>query len=155
MSDPRRVQKATTVRPAQRPGLSAGRLTVVIVLAAALLLTLAPPLREFLSQRAQIAKLEVRSADQADRVQQLQKQAEQWQSDDYVRQQARQRLHYQLPGETGFIVVDPPQDSVAEELVVPVAEDDRAWYERAWSSLERAQQPPDSTVVVVRPDAPR
>ena len=59
------------------------------------------------------------------------------------------------PGETGYAVVtDPPQtDPQAQPLATDI-EDDSAWYERALRTVQRSQQQPDRSVVVVRPDAP-
>ncbi len=73
MGDSRTVERTSTIRAAQRPGLTTGRLTVVVIIAAALLLTLALPLREFLTQRSVISELEASTAAQRERVDALQK----------------------------------------------------------------------------------
>jgi cell division protein FtsB len=149
------VERTSTIRAAQRPGLTTGRLTVVVIIAAALLLTLALPLREFLNQRSMIAELEATTAAQRERVEALQQEADKWADDDYVVAQARERLHLQFPGETGYVVADPPVADDGEDPLPGEVEDNSAWYERALKSVQRAQQQPDESVVVVRPDAPR
>lgn len=155
VGDARAVERTSTIRAAQRPGLTTGRLTVVIIIAAALLLTLALPLREFLNQRAMIAELEATTAAQRERVDALQKQADLWADDAYATKQARERFHLQYPGETGYVVTDPPVAPAGEQPLTEDVEDNSAWYERALRSLQQAQQQPDESVVAVRPDAPR
>ena len=155
VGDARNVERTSTIRAAQRPGLTTGRLTVVVIIAAALLLTLALPLREFLNQRSMIAELEAAAAAQRERVEALQAEADKWADDAYVVAQAPERFHLQHPGETGYVVTDPP---VTDPQAAPLAndvEDDSAWYERALRSVQQSQQQPDESVVVVRPDAPR
>lgn len=149
------MDRTSTIRAAQRPGLTTGRLTVVVIIAAALLLTLALPLREFLNQRSMIAELETTTAAQRDRVEALQKEADQWSDDDYAIKQARERFHLQYPGETGYVVTDPPVTAPETQPLAAVVEDNSAWYERALRSVQDAQQQPDESVVNIRPDAPR
>ncbi|MEI2786828.1 MAG: septum formation initiator family protein [Candidatus Nanopelagicales bacterium] len=149
------MERTSTIRAAQRPGLTTGRLTVVVIIAAALLLTLALPLREFLNQRSAIAELEASTAAQRERVEALQQEADNWADDAYAMSQARERFALQLPGETGYVVTDPPVNAPqAAPLAADVA-DNSAWYERALRSVERSQQNSDETVVSVRPDAPK
>jgi cell division protein FtsB len=149
------VERTSTIRAAQRPGLTTGRLTVVVIIAAALLLTLALPLREFLNQRSMIADLEATTAAQRDRVAALQQEADKWADDAYAVAQARERFNLQFPGETGYVVTDPPVSAPAEQPMAQDLEENSAWYERALRGVQRAQQPAGETVVSVRPDAPR
>lgn len=155
VGEPRTVERTSTIRAAQRPGLTTGRLTVVVIIAAALLLTLALPLREFLNQRSTIAELEATTAQQRERVEALQKEADRWADDSYAIAQARKRFNLQYPGETGYVVTDPPpQESDSLPLALDL-EDNSAWYERAMRAVQRAQQQPDESVVSIRPNAPR
>ena len=78
-----------------------GRAVVLILVAAALVMSLAFPIREYLAQRAAIAAAEQRAAMLEERVEGLQGQVDRWRDDDFVEQQARERLHYVMPGETG------------------------------------------------------
>jgi cell division protein FtsB len=135
--------------------LTTGRLTVVVIIAAALLLTLALPLREFLNQRSLISDLEASTAAARERVEQLQKEADAWADDNYAMAQARERFHLQYPSETGYVVTDPPQPQADPEPLQQNVEDNSAWYERALRSVQDAQEQPDESVVAVRPDAPR
>lgn len=149
------MERTSTIKAAQRPGLTTGRLTVVVIIAAALLLTLALPLREFLNQRSLISDLESSTAAARERVEQLQKEADAWADDNYAMAQARERFHLQYPGETGYVVTDPPQPQADAEPLQTNVEDNSAWYERALRSVHDAQEQPDESVVAIRPDAPR
>lgn len=149
------MDRTSTIRAAQRPGLTTGRLTVVVIIAAALLLTLALPLREFLNQRSMISELEVSTAAQRERVEALQAEADKWADDSYAIAQARERFNLQYPGETGYVVTDPPQTQPQAQPLLQDLEDNSAWYERALRGMQKAQEQPDESVVSVRPDAPR
>src|SRR5262245_9356521 len=84
-----------------------GRAVVLILVLAALVMSLAFPIREYLAQRAAIATAEQREAMLKDRVQELQGEVQQWRDDEFVEQQARERLHYVYPGETGLVLLTP------------------------------------------------
>lgn len=155
VGDARSVDRTSTIRAAQRPGLTTGRLTVVVIIGAALLLTLALPLREFLNQRSTISALEASTEAQRVRVDALQKEADKWADESYVVAQARERFHLQYPGETGYVVTDPPVSTPPQSPLVLDTLDNSAWYERAMRAIQQAQQQPDESVVQVRPDAPR
>lgn len=128
---------------------------MVVIITAALLLTLALPLREFLNQRSMIAELEASTAAQRERVEALQVEADKWADDNYAMGQARDRFNLQFPGETGYVVTDPPVAAPEGQPLPTDLEDNSAWYERALRSVQRAQQNADETVVSVRPDAPK
>lgn len=125
-------------RPFQRT--RAGRAAIVIVVLAALGLTLAIPLREWLAQRAEIAALsdEVEAAQK--RVDALEGEAADWEDPAYVVAQARARLHFVFPGEIGYVVLgadDRPIDPVPQEAGPPVA-----WYSVLWASTREADAAP-------------
>lgn len=155
VGESRAVERTSTIRTAQRPGLTTGRLTVVVIIGAALLLTLALPLREFLNQRSMISELEASTAAQRAQVEALQQEADKWADDSYATAQARDRFNLQFPGETGYVVTDPPVNAPQAQPLTSDLEDNTAWYERALRSVQRAQQNSDETVVSVRPDAPK
>lgn len=115
------------------------RAAILLLVVAALVLSLAFPLREYVAQRAEIGALEREIAAREARVQQLQDQRERWDDTAFVEQQARARLHYVFPGETGLVLLSP--DDVREardpEIVVPV-EPEVSWYDQLWKSVAAA-----------------
>jgi hypothetical protein len=94
-------------------------------------------LREFLAQRGEIAQLRARTAAQEQRVAQLQEQKQRWQDPAYVKAQARQRLHFAMPGDTAWITI--PEDATAGRPAGPAkAPEQRPWYSDMWASVEAA-----------------
>lgn len=113
------------------------RAAVLGLVVCLLVLSAALPLREYLSQRGDIAAVRAAQAAQRSRVAALQQQQEQLQDPAYVRAQARARLHFVLPGETAYVVLAPsaaplPAQSARPDLVGgPRA----PWYSQVWSSV--------------------
>jgi len=118
-----------------------GRAVVLLLVLAALVLTLALPLREYVQQQSRLSSLEQELATRQSRVDQLRDQAQQWNDPDFVELQARSRLHYVYPGETGYIVLSPQDVKEAREPEIRVAPKVRnPWYDTLWSSVQAADQ---------------
>ena len=114
-----------------------GRLAVLALVLAVVVVALALPVRGFLAQRAEIAELTSRKAAAEQAIDQLQEQKRLWGDDDYVRTQARSRLHYVMPGETGYVVVTPELEPVEARPVAPVGEVSTPvtpWFTTLWDS---------------------
>ncbi|MFL6286908.1 MAG: FtsB family cell division protein, partial [Actinomycetes bacterium] len=116
-----------------------GRAVVLILVVAALVMSLAFPLREYLAQRAAISVAQEREAMLKERVGQLQKDVDRWHDDAFVEQQARERLHYVFPGETGLVLLSPEDVEKARkpEIRTPTAPD-VAWFDTMWGSMQEA-----------------
>ena len=116
-----------------------GRAVVLILVAAALVMSLAFPIREYLSQRAAIAATEQRAAMLEERVDGLEGQVDRWRDDDFVEQQARERLHYVMPGEMGLVLLSPEdvEDARKPEIRTTV-EPEVAWFDALWGSVQEA-----------------
>jgi hypothetical protein len=105
-----------------------------------LAISLAYPLREFLSQRGDISDLEAEVAAQERRVTALERARERWNDPAYVKAQARERLHFVMPGETQYIVLEPDEAPAPR----PAAEaragtrPERPWFSDLWESVEAA-----------------
>ncbi len=146
----------------RRPTLTS-RTAVLGLVAGALLLLLALPVRSWVEQRNEIAALDAAVSAQRDRVAALQHEQARWADPAYVAAQARQRLHFVQPGEVGYVVLDPQVVTPAASPTVgaAVTSADGPWYAALWDSAKRAagEQPavtPSPTVKPpVRPDAPR
>ena len=100
------------------PGLAVrprftSRATVLVLVLCSLVAILAYPTRQFLSQRSQIADQRVKAEQARQQVDTLTRERARWQDPEYVKAQARERLHYALPGETPFVSVDPAPRPVA------------------------------------------
>ena len=121
-----------------RPALT-GRAVLLLVVLAALALTLAIPVRAWLSQRADIAALEADVAAAQVRVADLQQQVDDWNDPAFVIAQARSRLHFVFPGEVGYVVLGSDDRPVAADPTPEGASD--PWYSLLWDSTRQADQP--------------
>ncbi|MGP3984141.1 FtsB family cell division protein [Streptomyces sp. KR80] len=128
-----RVYRAQARRVPRRSRLT-GRAALLALVVCSLVVALAYPMRQWVSQRSQIAEQQ-RQAEQARRaVEKLRDERARWQDPAYVERQAREHLHYVRPGEVAYTVVDgtgyddsPPKDE---------GEADRPWYTDLWEGLD-------------------
>ena len=70
-----------------------------------------------------------------------------WSDRDYVASQARARLHYVRPGETQYVVVDPPPGSQEDPLTQPARPDGplRPWYMIVADTVTSADTEPSTS----------
>jgi len=96
------------------------------------------PVKEYLRQRSEIARLHADiSATQA-RVDVLSALKARWADPAYVQAQARERLHFVLPGETAYVVLQPDHPAAPPTLPKQTAQVLPAWYDQLWSSVRGA-----------------
>jgi len=129
-----RVYRSQTKRQARRSRLT-GRAALLALVLCTLVVALAYPIRQYVSQRAEVADLQREKAQAAQRVERLRDLKARWQDDSYAEQQIRQRLHYVLPGETGFVVVDP---DAARQSRADLGAADRPWYSNVWDGVDKS-----------------
>jgi cell division protein FtsB len=129
-----RVYRSQTKRQARRSRLT-GRAALLALVMCSLIVALAYPMREYVSQRAEIDDLQREQRQARQRVERLRDQKARWQDDAYAEQQIRKRLHYVMPGETGFIVVDP---QAAKQSRTDLGAADRPWYANVWDGVDKA-----------------
>ena len=117
----------------------------------ALVLALAYPLQQYFSQGSQIDQLEQQNADKRAQVDQLTRELARWQDPDYVRIQARLRLHYVFPGETGLRLLGAGDAaSGGPDGTTGPSQGSSAWYAQLWNSVTVATvAPPTSAPSVV------
>lgn len=147
-----RPATGTPVRPQASGGMGrrggtphVWRLVTLVVLVGFLALFLAPTLRGYLDQRAEISRMEQLVADEQRRIADIEAQLEAWQDPAFVERQARERLRFVKPGETAFTVLDDTGDQLTEALpgMVPVTVDvhtNRPWYGEVWESVRVANE---------------
>ncbi|WP_369194429.1 FtsB family cell division protein [Streptomyces djakartensis] len=129
-----RVYRSQTRRQARRSRLT-GRAALLALVLCSLIVALAWPMRQYVSQRAEIEDLQREQQQARERVERLRDVKARWQDDAYAEQQIRQRLHYVMPGETGFVVVDP---DAAEQSRTDLGAADRPWYANVWDGVDKA-----------------
>ncbi|KUN37771.1 septum formation initiator family protein [Streptomyces longwoodensis] len=129
-----RVYRSQTRRQARRSRLTSRAALLALVLCS-LVVALAYPMRQYVSQRADIADLQREKEQARRRVEQLRDLKARWQDDAYAEQQIRLRLHYVMPGETGFVVVDP---DAAQQSRADLGAADRPWYSNVWDGVDKS-----------------
>jgi cell division protein FtsB len=121
------------------------RAAVLGLVVCALVVSAALPLREFLSQRADIRHLEQSQAAARARIAQLEEQKAQLADPDYVAALARDRLHFVRPGETAYVVLAPsaaPATAAeARRAASAPAGPEAPWYSQLWGSVRSADRP--------------
>ena len=131
------------------------RWLALAVIAVVLAITLTPTARSLMRQRAEIAALQDKLAQQQRDVEALRADSERWADPAYVEQQARQRLKFVKVGDRSYTVIDPAEEEkkLPSEATVaaPNTSADAPWYERMWQSARLADQPTSGLVPVANP----
>ncbi len=164
-----RPSSRTATRPGTRPAPSARakdiaaaqarttrvRWLALAVIAVVLAITLAPTARSLMRQRAEIAALQDKVAQQQRDVETLQAENERWADPAYVEQQARQRLKFVKVGDRSYTVIDPAEEQTKlppeATVAAPSTSADAPWYGRMWQSARLADQPTSGLVPVANP----
>ncbi|MGW1893173.1 FtsB family cell division protein [Streptomyces sp. NPDC002004] len=131
-----RVYRSQTKRQARRSRLT-GRAAILVLVFCSMVVAIAYPMREYVSQRAEIADLRRQQERERQRVEELRDEKARWQDDSYARQRIRDRLHYVMPGETGYTVVDP---EAAHRTRTTQGAADRPWYSNVWDGVDKADR---------------
>ena len=129
------VQLKTSVNPVV--------LLVSVLVLAAVVVSVATPLRNYFSQRAELAEVNAQIDRQEAEKQSLTEEIAKYGSEAYLKEQARTRLGLVEPGETAFRLMDPEIGSGADYVPgesAETTEEDPPWYSKLWGSVA---SPPD------------
>lgn len=128
---------------APRPRRGAGRATVLVAVLIALALGYTYPVRVYLDQQADIARMEAAQTAQRAEIERLAAEAAKWQDPKYIEAKARERFFMGRDGEQLLIVLSTPVEE-AEAADQPAGPDGLAgadrWYDTLWSSVTAADQ---------------
>lgn len=111
-----------------------GRAAVLAIVLCAIALSLAYPVREYISQRRQIDQLQAQGAQIRSQQHRLETERRLLHSPVYIAQQARDRLHMCLPSQMCYEIIGDsakPKDVAARVALAP-------WYAKLWSSVRQA-----------------
>lgn len=118
----------------RRPGVAL--VTLLFLLLGAAFITQVVPYRQIIDSQRQVTAAQERLATlEADNAT-LQADAAALNTDEEIEKLAREKLGYVRPGETAYVVLDPPgsnQAQATEQEVLVV--DDRTWVDHIWDFL--------------------
>jgi cell division protein FtsB len=119
----------------RRPG--SGRTFSLVAVFFIFALVLAPPIQHYFTQRAQINALRAQVDSDRAALEAARLELTRWQDPDYVKDQARERLHFVMPGERQYIVIGTPdgEGEVTKNKVADQLEDGAPWYTRMIASI--------------------
>jgi cell division protein FtsB len=119
---------------------TSGRALALSVVFFFLALTLAPPIKHYFTQRAQISALNAQLVSDNKALDAARKELLLWQDPQYVKSQARERLHFVLPGERQYIVTEgaTTTDAASPTKVASALVDGQPWYTRLIASISES-----------------
>jgi len=130
-----RRSRPKRVFSSRRPGSTRTFSLVAILFIFALVL--APPIQHYFNQRAQINALRARVDSDRAVLEAARLELTRWQDPEYVKTQARERLHFVMPGERQYIVTGTPtgEPEVVANKVADQLQDGSPWYTRMIASI--------------------
>lgn len=99
--------------------------------------SIAVPARNYFEQKSELARIEAQIEGNQREKQELTEELNRYNSEDYIREQARTRLGLIEPGETAFRLISPRIDSNSptDDPGQEDPGDTRQWYQRLWDSV--------------------
>ena len=118
-----------------------GRVFAITAVFFALALFLAPPIKNYFTQRAQISALESQLSSDYAALEAARQELMLWKDPEYIKSQARERLHFVMPGERQYIVTGEEEgvdSSASTAKVVDGLPEGQPWYIRMIASISEA-----------------
>ena len=139
-------RSASVLHRAVRANLTARALALVVVVLV-LTISYATSLRIYFSQAHEIATTKAQIAASQDAIGELQGQIARWNDPAYVAAQARERLGWLVPGETGYTVVGADGKPLGGGMTLDApdtpdpGQQQQMWWDRMWGSVAAADKP--------------
>ena len=125
----------------RRPG--SGRALALAVILFFFTFSLASPIKNYFTQRAQINAIKSQLSSDNAALLAARKELELWKDPEYIKSQARERLHFVAPGERQYLVTDSKggdggSSGAQIEKNLPAGQ---PWYSRMIASITEAGKP--------------
>ena len=116
---------------------ASNRLLAFSIVLFLLALTIAPPVKHYFTQRAQISALKSQLSSDNAALTKARAELLLWQDPEYIKSQARERLHFVLPGERQYIVIQEETNQIQNGTtkVANSLADGQPWYTRLIASI--------------------
>ena len=130
------ARRQLSFRRRRHSGRALALWTIFFILA----LAIAPPVKHYFTQRAQISALNSQLASDNKALDAARQELLLWQDPEYIKSQARERLHFVLPGERQYIVTENGTASNTDKgtKVANSLTDGQPWYSRLIASITEA-----------------
>ncbi|WP_406283690.1 septum formation initiator family protein [Embleya sp. NBC_00896] len=125
-----------------------GKWIVLTLVVLSLAVALVYPLRQYLAQRDEVEDLRENTRKQQAEAERMRADLDRWNDPAYVRQQARERLHFVFPGDTAYLVVPPSGAAGSPAPPAPAQAGSPSWYRNLWDSTRDADKAPSPTASV-------
>jgi cell division protein FtsB len=122
-------------QPADRARFTS-RAAVLAVVICAVALSLAYPVREYIAQRRQIDQLVAERQMTLEQLRALQREQQRLNNPAYIKQLARDRLHFCMTGQTCYVIIGGPGSGSAAAARAAGT----PWYDRLWRSVQQADR---------------
>ena len=121
-------------QPADRARFTS-RAAVLAVVICAVALSLAYPVREYIAQRRQIDQLVAERQMTLEQLRSLQREQQRLNNPAYIKQLARDRLHFCMTDQTCYVIIGGPGSGSAAARAAGTP-----WYDRLWRSVQQADR---------------
>ncbi len=133
--------------PEPRRSRFTGRAMVLVLVLSVLTISYASSLKAYFQQHSQIETLRAQIASSQGSITKLEGEKARWNDPAYVREQARARFGYLMPGQTSYVVIGENGKPLAAQakLSDPRTSTSRtptAWWTSEWKSVQLAGNPP-------------
>lgn len=132
----------------QRQSRFTGRAMVLLLVLSVLTISYASSLKAYFQQHGQIQQLKGQIATSEVSIAQLESEKARWQDPAYVREQARARFGYLMPGQTSYVVIGADgrplsaQATLSDPRTSTTSQTPTAWWTTEWKSVQLAGNPP-------------
>ncbi len=147
-----RAASSTPTVPAgeRRQSRFTGRAMVLVLVVSVLTISYASSLKAYFQQHSQIQQLRGQIASSESDINRLESEKARWNDPAYVREQARARFGYLMPGQTSYVVVGEDGKPLAAQSTLSdprtnTSVTPTAWWTTEWRSVQLAGNPPDPT----------
>ncbi|HEX3931480.1 MAG TPA: septum formation initiator family protein [Nocardioides sp.] len=124
---------------------------VLVLVLSVLTISYASSLKAYFQQHSQIQQLRGQIATSQSSISRLEDEKARWQDPAYVREQARARFGYLMPGQTSYVVIGEDGKPIAAQATLSDPRTSRtttptAWWTSEWKSVQLAGNPPPTGV---------
>jgi cell division protein FtsB len=146
-----RTRAAAPVAAAPTPRRSrfTGRAMVLVLVLSVLTISYASSMKAYFQQHSQIEELRSQIASSQSSITRLEAEKARWNDPAYVREQARARFGYLMPGQTSYVVIGEDGKPLAAQATLSdprttTSSTPTAWWTTEWKSVELAGDPPSA-----------